>query len=201
MKYFMTIAASDNSGGAGIQQDIKVAEELGYWGLSAITGITVQNFQKLNSIYPVPAKQLSRQIEINLDSFPITAFKIGAVCSDENIKILSAILKQYKPENIVLDTVFAPTSGKAFIKKGSVKLFKEKLLPHVRIITPNRNEISLLAGKEIISLEQGVEVALELVKQYGCSIFIKGGHFDGEKIKEVLIDKNNIKKLKKKGCN
>ena len=30
MKYFMTIAASDNSGGAGIQQDLKVADRLGF---------------------------------------------------------------------------------------------------------------------------------------------------------------------------
>ena len=30
MDYFLTIAASDNSGGAGIQQDIKVSYELGY---------------------------------------------------------------------------------------------------------------------------------------------------------------------------
>jgi hydroxymethylpyrimidine/phosphomethylpyrimidine kinase len=35
MDYFLTIAASDNSGGAGIQQDCKVAHELGYWALSA----------------------------------------------------------------------------------------------------------------------------------------------------------------------
>jgi len=54
MDYFLTIAASDNSGGAGIQQDIKVAHDLGYWVLSAITGITVQDSKNVFDIEAAP---------------------------------------------------------------------------------------------------------------------------------------------------
>lgn len=190
MKYFMTIAASDNSGGAGIQHDIKVAEEFGYWGLSAITAITVQNFQKLNYIYPIPHDYLSQQIEINLNSFNITAIKIGAICSNDNINALSLILKKYKLKNIVLDTVFSPTQGKAFIKRDSVKLFKEKMLPYVFIITPNKDELSMLTGKEIPDFEKGIDFARELAEQYNCRIYLKGGHFEGDVIKEALIEKD-----------
>ncbi|MCD6440237.1 MAG: bifunctional hydroxymethylpyrimidine kinase/phosphomethylpyrimidine kinase, partial [Candidatus Marinimicrobia bacterium] len=51
MEYFLTIAASDNSGGAGIQQDLKIASLFGFWGLSAITGLTVQDFSGVDSVY------------------------------------------------------------------------------------------------------------------------------------------------------
>lgn len=89
MKYFLTIAASDNSGGAGIQQDLKVAEELGFWGLSAITGITIQNFEKLTSTYPIPSEIVSGQIEMNINFFQINCVKIGAICSEDNIMTIS----------------------------------------------------------------------------------------------------------------
>ena len=50
MNYFLTIAASDNCGGAGMQQDCKVAHDLGYWALS---GITSQNLKEVFAVEPV----------------------------------------------------------------------------------------------------------------------------------------------------
>jgi hydroxymethylpyrimidine/phosphomethylpyrimidine kinase len=129
---------------------------------------------------------------MNINSFNINACKIGAVCSEENIQVISSILKKNELKNIVLDTVFSPTHGKAFINHESIKLFKEKLLPHVDIITPNKDELSLLTGKEILNFEQGIEAALKLAKQYNCSIYIKGGHFEGNTINEALINKNKV---------
>jgi hydroxymethylpyrimidine/phosphomethylpyrimidine kinase len=190
MRYFLTIAASDNSGGAGIQQDIKVAAQLGYWGLSAITGLTVQNFNHLNSIFPVAAEILSEQIEMNLKSFKVSNVKIGAICSEENILAISKVLQHYQLPHVVLDSVFAPTHGKSFIGKTSIQIFKEQLLPYIFIITPNKNELSLLSGINIVNFEQGIEAAINLSKQFGCMIYLKGGHFDGQIIKEALIDKD-----------
>ena len=192
MNYFLTIAASDNSSGAGIQQDLKVAAEFGFWGLSAITGITIQNFKKLESIYPIPSEILSGQIEMNLNSFQIKCTKIGAICSENNIQVISSILVNKKLKNIVLDPVFSPSHGKAFIKSKSIKYFREKLLPFVDVVTPNKDELSLLAEKEIFNFDQGIEACKLLSKQYGTSFYLKGGHFEGSSIKEALITDKEI---------
>ena len=126
------------------------------------------------------------------NSFNIKAVKIGAVCSEENIKVISQVIKKHKLKNIVLDTVFAPTHGKAFVTNKSINLFREQLLPFVDIITPNKDELSLLTEHQIINIEQGIEAAKQLANEYGCNIYLKGGHFEGNTIKEALISKNKV---------
>ena len=48
----LTIAGSDSGGGAGIQADLKTFQELGVYGMSAITAITVQNTLGVQGVYP-----------------------------------------------------------------------------------------------------------------------------------------------------
>jgi hydroxymethylpyrimidine/phosphomethylpyrimidine kinase len=198
MDYFLTIAASDNSGGAGIQQDLKIAEDLGFWGLSAITGITIQNFTELESIYPIPSEILIKQIEKNINSFHISCVKIGAICSPENIKAISTILRKNKLNNIVLDPVFAPSKGLNFINPESVKFFREELMPVVNIITPNKNELSSLAEHKLLSFDEGIEISQNMVRKYGCNIYLKGGHFEGKTIKEAFISNDEVSLFEKK---
>ena len=51
----MTIAGSDNSGGAGIQADIKTATMLGGYASSVITALTAQNTVGVSDVMAVPA--------------------------------------------------------------------------------------------------------------------------------------------------
>jgi len=190
MKYFLSIAASDNCGGAGIQKDLRVAAELGYWGLSAITALTVQDDVKVDAVFPVPASVLLKQIKKNFSSYTISTVKIGVISSDENIIAIADYFKKTKFPNIVLDTVFAPSRGSKFVSKASVSLFKEKLLPLVKIITPNRHELALLSGIEINTIEEGIIAAKQISQQYGCCVYLKGGHFNDEVLKEILVQKD-----------
>ena len=77
----LTIAGSDPSGGAGIQQDLKVFAALGVAGLSAITAITVQNSRGVRSVHPVDAGVLYQQIEAVLEDSSVGAVKIGMVAT------------------------------------------------------------------------------------------------------------------------
>ncbi len=198
MKYFLTIAASDNCGGAGIQKDLKVAGELGYWGLSAITGITVQDDVKVDSLYPIPASILMKQIKKNFSSYTISTVKIGVISSDENISAIADFFIKNKFPNLVLDTVFAPSHGAKFISKASVSLFKEKLLPLVKIITPNKHELYLLSGNEINTIEDGIVAAKQISEQYKCCVYLKGGHFNDDVIKEILVQKGKTDIVEKR---
>ena len=192
MNHILTIAASDNSGGAGIQKDIMVAHDLGYHALSAITGITVQNFTEVFEVVPVNASLLQQQIEACCESFPIKAVKIGAICSSENIKAIARSLSQYRYRHVVLDTVIASTSGRTFLDAASLEILKNELFPLAEIITPNRLEFEILTNTKISNLEEGIDIAKSYAERWNTSILLKGGHFDEDSIKEVIVTNDNV---------
>ncbi|WP_321316434.1 hydroxymethylpyrimidine/phosphomethylpyrimidine kinase [Labilibaculum sp.] len=201
MEYFLTIAASDSSGGAGIQQDCKVAHDLGYWALSALTGITVQNFEKVFAVEPVNHELLQSQIKNLFQSFPVRTVKIGAVCSKENLMVISNCLKHFPKIHVVLDPVLASTSGKALFDSSALHLLKGELFPLCELITPNKNEFELLADCRINTLEEGIEIAKEKSREWCTSILLKGGHFTDAKIREALICKKEVYHFEKKRKN
>jgi hydroxymethylpyrimidine/phosphomethylpyrimidine kinase len=192
MKFFLTIAASDNSGGAGVQQDIKVAHDLGYWALSAITGITVQNFKEVFDIEAINPCLFQSQIEQCCSSFPVQTIKIGAICSIKNLMVIVDCLKKYPLKHVVLDPVLFSTGGGIFLDESSLHVLKETLFPLTELITPNKSEFEILTNRKINTIDEGIEIAKDNCKEWNTSILLKGGHFNDIKIKEALITKAHV---------
>ena len=59
----LTIAGSDSSAGAGIQQDLKTMSRAGVYGATVITAITSQNTLGVKDVMPVPAEVLKSQLD------------------------------------------------------------------------------------------------------------------------------------------
>lgn len=193
MNYFMTIAASDNSGGAGIQQDLKVADKLGFWGLSVVTGITVQDFSGLDTICPLPLELIKEQFIKNITSFKIDVIKIGALCSPEITLLITELISEYFQGIVVVDPVLAPTKGKSFISEAEIDVYKE-LLKVASVVTPNKRELEQLTKGQATSYPEAIKLAHKLEEETKCSVYIKGGHFTSPQshlIKEYLVTGDN----------
>lgn len=184
MKTFLTIAALDSSGGAGIQQDTKVADRLGFWSLSAVTGITTQTFAGLLEIQPTESGFFARQLQTNLASFSVDCVKIGAICSLDILKIIVKALQEYKIKIIVWDPVFSPTNGSKFLDMQGIEFAREHLLPLVDLVTPNLQEFELLFPKKLPQK----------------NVFLSGGHVDisENEIFEKLYLKGKVYDFRKK---
>ena len=141
------------------------------------------------------------QINENFTSFEITSVKIGALCSNDNISAVGYALKKYRPLNVVLDTVFAPTKGKTFTNSNAIELYKEKLFPYVDIITPNKIELELILNKKFNSINEAAQASIELSDKYNIGVYIKGGHFNDNVISEVLVMKGETYFFNKKRLN
>jgi hydroxymethylpyrimidine/phosphomethylpyrimidine kinase len=200
MNYFLTIAASDNSGGAGIQQDIKVANKLNFWPLSALTGITVQNFSKVYQVEPVNHKLLERQIITCLESYHIKAIKIGAICSFHNIFTIAKCLKNVSNRIIVLDPVLFSSDQTPLLNGGQKELI-EKLFPLTTLVTPNKPEFELLTNQKFSSLDEAIEIAKIKSKEWNTSILLKGGHYNSIMLNEALVTKETVYRFERERKN
>src|SRR5216683_384532 len=81
----LTIAGSDPTGGAGIQQDLKTFAAFGVWGLSAITALTVQDTHGVSVWEPVDASLVRGQIDAILSDIGCDAAKTGMLGTAENV--------------------------------------------------------------------------------------------------------------------
>ena len=61
----LTIAGSDTSGGAGLQADLKTFQEMGVYGMTALTVVVAQNPHNnwAHDVYPLSLDVLEAQIE------------------------------------------------------------------------------------------------------------------------------------------
>ena len=80
----LTFAASDPSGGAGMQADILTLASMGCHPLSVMTAITVQDTLGVEGVQPIDADWVADQARCLLEDMPVDAFKIGVLGSVEN---------------------------------------------------------------------------------------------------------------------
>lgn len=174
-----SIAGSDPSGGAGIQADLKTFSALGCYGAAAITALTVQNTQGVQSSIPVEAQFVKEQIKAVMEDLRPKAIKIGMVANTENILAIRDGLSynfRYYPQEaypfIILDPILVSSSGHLLLEKNSIEALITELMPICNLITPNLPELQALTNETI--LDNG---AYKLIERTGCpNILVKGGH-------------------------
>jgi hydroxymethylpyrimidine kinase / phosphomethylpyrimidine kinase / thiamine-phosphate diphosphorylase len=172
----LTIAGSDSSGGAGIQQDLAVFAAWGVHGTSVVTAVTAQNSLGVGDIFLLPALAVKSQLKALLDDIPPRAIKVGML---GNAGIVQAVVESlYGHEGIplVIDTVLSAKHGEMLIDDDGFTLLKKELLPKATIITPNIPEVQSLLGFEIKTPDDERKAAYELFRLTGAAIVLKGGH-------------------------
>lgn len=139
----LTIAGSDSSAGAGIQQDLKTMTKVGVYGATVITAITSQNTLGVKGVMPVPAEVVKSQLDAVLSDLHITAVKIGMVPNAAIAHVIADTLKTQKI-SIIYDPVMISTSGHRLMEEDCIQVVCEELLPLCTLVTPNIPEAELL---------------------------------------------------------
>ena len=141
----LSFAASDPTGGAGIQADIMTLAALGCHPLSVITALTVQDTAGVEDILPIDDDWIIDQARALLEDVPVAAFKLGMLGSVENIAAIAGIVADYPDIPLVLDPVLASGRGDQFANEDMVDAMVQLLLPQTTILTPNSLEARRLA--------------------------------------------------------
>src|SRR5476649_1404170 len=88
----LTFAASDPTGGAGLQADILTLASMGCHPLSVVTALTVQDTRGVDDVLAIDSDWVVDQARKLLEDMPIAAFKLGVLGSIENITAIAEII-------------------------------------------------------------------------------------------------------------
>ncbi|NCZ97403.1 bifunctional hydroxymethylpyrimidine kinase/phosphomethylpyrimidine kinase, partial [bacterium] len=89
----LTIAGSDNSGGAGIQADLKTFTRYGVYGTTAVTCVVAEHPGRVSRITPEEPAMVAEQIRLVFEAFPVAAAKTGMLFSSG---IIRAVAKEMR---------------------------------------------------------------------------------------------------------
>src|SRR5512137_284715 len=170
----LTFAASDPSGGAGLQADILTLASMGCHPLSVLTAITVQDTMGVEGVQPVDAEWVADQARCLLEDIPVDAFKIGVLGSVENIAAIAEIVSDYPDVPLILDPVLASGRGDELATDEMTRAMRELLLPQTTILTPNSMEARRLADHDDDE-EPALHVCAERLVAAGCEYVLVTG--------------------------
>jgi hydroxymethylpyrimidine/phosphomethylpyrimidine kinase len=182
----LTIAGSDNSGGAGIQADLKTFTRLGVYGTSALTCVVAEHPGRVSRIAAVEPGMVAEQIKLVFEAFPVGAVKTGMLFSSGIIRQVAKQLGKRRGLKLVVDPVMVATSGTALLKPDAERSMAKLLFPKAALVTPNLDEAARLVGRKLRNPGQAMEAARELAKKWKVPFLVKGGHLMLAKAEDYL---------------
>ncbi|MDX2218827.1 MAG: bifunctional hydroxymethylpyrimidine kinase/phosphomethylpyrimidine kinase [Burkholderiales bacterium] len=158
----LAIAASDPSGGAGIQADLLTLASMGCHPLSVLTAITIQNTSGVEELLPLDPDWVADQARCILEDVPVAAFKVGVLGSVEIASAIAEVIADYPDIPLILDPVLASGRGDELAGEELIEAMREMLIPQTTILTPNTMELRRLVE------EDGFDLAEETVLDAGA---------------------------------
>lgn len=187
----LTFAASDPSGGAGIQADLLTIASMGCHPLSVVTALTVQDTAGVEDVLAIDAGWVADQARALLEDMPVAAFKLGLLGSVEIIAAIAEIVSDYPDLPLVFDPVLASGRGDQFADEEMIEAMLGLLLPQTTILTPNSLEARRLAANEEVDRDDREapslpECARRLVVAGAEYVLVTGTHENTAQVTNIL---------------
>src|SRR3954470_20864326 len=143
----LIFAASDPTGGAGLQADLLTLAGMGCHPLSVVTALTVQDTSGVEKMMPIDAAWVRAQADRLLAETRVGAFKLGVLGSAANARAVAEVLARHPDIPVVVDPVLASGRGDALAGEATRAALMEHVLPQATVLTPNAAEARRLAGE------------------------------------------------------
>jgi len=189
----LTIAGFDPSCGAGTAADLKTFAAHGCYGVAAITSLTVQNTQGVETVHNTPSAELRAQLEVLAKDCEIAAVKIGMLGNRGNAAVVAEFLDAHNFAHVVHDPVMKSSGGAELLDAGGIKFLAAELLKRASVVTPNVPEAEVLTGLTIKDVADMEAAARKIVELGARAVIVKGGHL--ERAVDVLFDGNELVQL------
>lgn len=155
----LSIGGTDPCGAYGLVTDLKTFAVLGGHGMGVVTVVTAQNSVGWYGAENITALFIAQQLDAIFSDYGVDAVKTGFLGRPEVVAMVAAKMKEYGVEKLVVDPVLVNQKGKRMFGDEVTAVYESDLLPLATVITPNGDELALLAGAEQPSVAQAVRLA------------------------------------------
>jgi hydroxymethylpyrimidine/phosphomethylpyrimidine kinase len=184
----LAFAASDPTGGAGLQADVMTIAAMGCHPLSVVTALTAQDTSGVERVQALEAEWVADQARTVLADIRVDAFKVGVLGSAENARVVARILEAHRGIPVVIDPVLASARGDALASGDLPAVLCAELAPLATLLTPNSQEARRLASASALD-----DCAARL-QAMGCKyVLITGTHEEGAEVVNVLYGPSGVR--------
>ena len=196
----LTIAGSDSSGGAGIEADLRTFAALGVLGAVALTAITAQNTTTVSAVLAVEPEMVVEQVRAVTNDLEVAAVKTGMLARPATVAAVAGLAARGTCPGWSSTRSSSASTGHPLMEVGGIDAYRDLLLPHAAVATPNLREAALLCGidvDELSSIEQ-MAAAGAMIRSLGAqAVLVKGGHLlDGGatalRAPDVLVSEDGV---------
>lgn len=190
------VAGSEATGGAGIQTDLKTFQQLGVYGVGALTCIV--SFDPKNDwghrFVPVEPQVIADQIEAATSTHDLDVVKIGMLGTPATIDQVATSLAAQPWRHVVLDPVLICKGQEPGAALDTDTALRAQILPLATVVTPNLFESLTLSGMDAIeTVEDLTEAARRIAAESGAAVVAKGGtELPGTDAVDVLVEGDEV---------
>jgi len=191
----LTFAASDPSGGAGLQADVLTLSSMGCHPLSAVTAITVQDTLGVEDVMAMEAEWVADQARCVLEDMPVAVFKVGLIGSVENVAAIAEVVADYPDIPLILDPVLASGRGDELAGDDILTALQEMLIPQTTLLTPNSMEARRIAqlDDDDGDAEPDLAECARRIIEMGCEfVLITGTHENTPQVVNTLYGESGV---------
>jgi len=189
----LSFAASDPTGGAGLQADLLTLASMGCHPLSVVTALTVQDTRGVDALLAIDSEWVSEQARALLEDMPVAAFKLGVLGSAENAAVVAEVLEDYPAVPVIVDPVIASGRGDALADEALIDALRGLIVPQSTIVTPNSLEARRLAEDEAEDEGLDLDSCAARMLAMGCDyVLITGTHELGAEVVNTLYGERGI---------
>jgi hydroxymethylpyrimidine/phosphomethylpyrimidine kinase len=176
----LTVAGSDSGGGAGIEADLRTFAALGVHGAVALTAVTAQNTYEVRAVCALEPEMVRAQVEAVVEDMVVAATKTGMLARPATVWAVAQLAREGHLPNLVVDPVLVSSSGHALMEEGGVVAYREDLIAHATVVTPNLLEAAVLCGvaPHTLTTTDDLLRAARTIQAMGATyVVVKGGHY------------------------
>jgi hydroxymethylpyrimidine/phosphomethylpyrimidine kinase len=127
----------------------------------------------------LPPEAVTDQVTAVVEDLGVQAIKTGMLLNADIMAAVATALSGLATVPLVVDPVMVSRTGAQLIADEAIATLRSQLLPLATVLTPNRYEAQMLAGFEIVSLEDMARAATHIQAQGPQAVLVKGGGMAG----------------------